>query len=54
MTAFEQEGIKSLTSMKDTLDKERHPQAKVIKDRHAKVIRRYALSPLKHSYLSIA
>lgn len=40
LATFEQEGIKSLTTMKDQLDKDRHPQAKVIKDRHTNVIRR--------------
>ena len=44
LATFEQEGIKSLTGMKDTLDKDRHPQAKVIRDRHANVIRRYGVS----------
>lgn len=40
LATFEQEGIKSLTAMKDQLDAAKHPQAKVIKDRHSNVIRR--------------
>lgn len=48
MAAFEQEGISSLTSMKDQLDRDSHPQAKTIKDRHANVIKRYRLS--EHFY----
>ena len=40
MTTFEQEGIKSLSAMKDQLEGVKHPQSKVIRDRHASVIKR--------------
>lgn len=48
LSTFEQEGIKSLTSMRDQLEWEGHPQAKTIKDRHGNVIRRYVYIKLLH------
>ncbi len=44
LATFEQEGIKNLTSIKDKLDGEKHPQAKIIRDRHLSVLRRYTTS----------
>ena len=43
LSSFEQEGVGSLTSLKDRLVAAQHPQTRQIKDRHANVISRYVI-----------